>query len=412
VPNSVDKALPVVAIYGPNASGKSNLFEAVYFAWLAVRFSHQRWLPDDPIPRNPFLLDRASRRRPSQIVIDFVAEGVRYQYGFRWTEREFEKEWLNAYPVANRSRAIYMRSAGPEIEFGPSFTGPRRTLEGVVRANSLLLSAAAANNHPFLTPIYQWFSRNFHVAFADNAFSRLESTLHKFEHHPEQRPALLDLLAFADFDIVDVRVKRQLRKADDGRPSDAIPANGNDDADDVSEDVEVNVIHDVGKSRRKLALALESSGTRAWLELIGPAFDALQYGYLLIVDELDARLHPVLTGHLVKLFQDPATNPHGAQLLFNTHDVSLLGPNAPARLRRDQVWLTERSNRRNTILYPLTDYRIRDGLDNVERSYMRGRYGAIPEIMESATRDFLDVEVVDDSAPSPSADHGRKSTAE
>ena len=98
----------------------------------------------------------------------------------------------------------------------------------------------------------------------------------------------------------------------------------------------------------------------------------------MLVDELDAYLHPLLAARLVSIFQDPKTNPLGAQLLFNTHDVTLLAPSAPGRLLRDQVWLTEKDDDGVTRLTPLTAYRVRDGLENIEKRYLNGRYGAIP----------------------------------
>jgi len=148
-------------------------------------------------------------------------------------------------------------------------------------------------------------------------------------------------------------------------------------------------------------LRLESSGTQTWLQLLGPALSTLRGRRVLVVDELDARLHPILVGHLIKLFQDPRTNRHGSQLIFNTHNVSLLGPGALCRLRRDQVWFTERNEEWSTLLYPLTEYRIRDGLDNVEKGYIRGRYGAIPNIDELlAVRTFEGAEGVDSSEES------------
>ena len=145
------------------------------------------------------------------------------------------------------------------------------------------------------------------------------------------------------------------------------------------------LMHGSEDGQTPLPVEVESSGTRTWLEMIGPILTTLRDGRLLVVDELDARLHPILAGHIIKLFQDPRSNPRGAQLVFNSHDVTPLGPNAPVRLRRDEIWFTEKDSTTGaTSLFPLTEYgRIRDGVDNVERSYLRGRYGAVPFIDES-----------------------------
>ena len=142
----------------------------------------------------------------------------------------------------------------------------------------------------------------------------------------------------------------------------------------------VSFVHRAGEELTRLSAEEESSGTLAWLMLIGPVLSVIRFGGILLVDELDAYLHPLLAAHLVNLFQDPATNTSGAQLLFNTHNVSLLGPSAPGRLRRDQVWFTEKDDTGATRITPLSDYRVRDKVENVEKRYLSGRYAAIPFI--------------------------------
>jgi AAA15 family ATPase/GTPase len=117
--------------------------------------------------------------------------------------------------------------------------------------------------------------------------------------------------------------------------------------------------------------------------MAGPIVETLRAGRALVVDELSARLHPRLAGHLIKLFQDPGTNRRGAQLIFNSHDPTILGSYAPVRLHRDQVWFTEKLEEGATRLFPLTEYRIRDGIDNVERQYLLGKFGAVPFVDET-----------------------------
>jgi AAA15 family ATPase/GTPase len=122
----------------------------------------------------------------------------------------------------------------------------------------------------------------------------------------------------------------------------------------------------------------ESTGTQQWLYLVRSVLNALQQGLLLAVDDMGTGLHPLLTAQVIKLFHDPTTNPNGAQLIFNSHDVGLLGRHYGLRLARDQVWFTDKERDGATRLFPLTEYRVRDGLDDVEGRYLKGRYGAVP----------------------------------
>jgi AAA15 family ATPase/GTPase len=171
-----------------------------------------------------------------------------------------------------------------------------------------------------------------------------------------------ELLEAADVGIADFRVE--------GAPT----ARGK-----KGEPKRVVMYHEVGgDDEARLDLERESAGTRAIFNL-GPALiDVLRRGGVLVVDELEASLHPLLAMEVVKQFNDPRSNPQNAQLVFTTHDTALLGILVkPAPLRRDQVWLTEKDPHGATRLYPLTDYKALKA-ENIERGYVQGRYGAIP----------------------------------
>ncbi|MGH3165277.1 MAG: AAA family ATPase, partial [Trebonia sp.] len=149
--------------------------------------------------------------------------------------------------------------------------------------------------------------------------------------------------------------------------------------------------HSAGKERELVFLPLEaeSLGTQVWFALIGPILDALNDGGMLMIDEIDASLHPRLTAEILRIFSDPKRNPKHAQLLFTSHDTTLLGGLLGGReLTRDQVWFTEKKADGSTVLYPLTDFSPRK-TENLERGYLQGRYGAIP---------FLDGQVLEEIA--------------
>ncbi|MER6159734.1 ATP-binding protein [Streptomyces sp. NPDC001868] len=386
VPRSPQWALPVAGIFGPNAAGKSNFIHALAFVRGAVLNSHQRWRPRAEIPRRPFLLDPEKANEPSEFTVEFVAEGVRYEFGFTCNSKEFLSEWLYAYPEG-RPRKIYDRRSGSPIDFGPTLHGQKAQVERMVRPNSLFLSAAAANNHKQLLPVFDWFSDDLRIAWESNFEARLRETRHYLERHESK--AILALLKYADLGVSDVsfsdvklppeqaaRIAELIQQLD----SDAVDVS----PDEISVGMDVELSHVIEGREFKLPLELESSGTRTWLGIVGPIISTLMHGCVLVIDELDARLHHHLSAQFIRLFQDPRTNPHGAQLLFNTHDAALLGPDAVVTLRRDQVWLTEKVDGA-TSLYPLTDYKVRS-IENVEKRYLGGRYGGLPffdeEILE------------------------------
>ncbi|WP_186404685.1 AAA family ATPase [[Actinomadura] parvosata] len=382
-------ALPAVGVFGPNASGKSNLLDALKYMCWAVRNSHQKWNPDGPISRRPFLLDDDGPARPSEYEVDIVAEGVRYNYGFSLDDMCVREEWLYAYPEKRR-RMLFERTRGEPMRFGPTLTGQRKVTERAVRDNSLFLSAAYANNLESIRPIYRWFSRRCRSANTANEQARLGTSLHLLEKHDSK--AVLDLLNFADLGVVGMSIKKlEMSKEDREKFYRVLQALEIDDTgvnlDSVSREVEIQ--HRTATGPKSLDFNSESTGTRTWLSMLGPILVTLGTGSLLVVDELDARLHPSLTAELVRLFQDPAINTKGGQLLFNSHDVTLLGGKAQFRLHRDQIWFTEKDETGGTRVYPLTEYRVREGLDNIERSYLRGRYGATPFFDETILLELI-----------------------
>lgn len=391
IPNAKEKALPAVGIYGPNASGKSNILRAIGFVAQAVRNSHQHWQPEHGIPRTPFLLDTASRYRPTRFVVEFVAEGVRYEYGFTCTDEHFEEEWLSSFPQ-RRERKLFHRQGGV-VSFGSSLK-ERRKLEIVAelaRPNSLFLSTATANNLDQFRPVAQWFATRLRGTWINFELLSPEFTVKRY-NTTEDRQRILDFLRYADLNVVGINTNKMNIPADEMRTLKAIAEVVGIEFDEVNIPPQIDLLHRTADGDFALPLATESNGTRSWLSLAGGVVQTLGSGGTLVVDELDANLHPTVAAALVDLFQNPETNTTGAQIIFNTHDVTLLGPVGFARLHRDQVWFTERGDDQATRLFPLTEYRVRDGLDNVERKYLNGRFGALPLIHDHITHAFVGAE--------------------
>lgn len=377
------RLLPSVAIYGPNASGKSNVLNGLAFMRDTVRDSHRMFSPEEGVPRQPFAWGN-SVAEPSLFEIALRVGGVRYEYGFCANDQRFTEEWLYAYPSA-RKQTWFERELD-EMRFGEHLHGENRTIEKITRPNSLFLSAAAQNQHEQLASIYRGIvsirDRNLRLP-ATGRFSippregfalwwtgrpsrtvGEETTSRALDGRDAERARFRELLRAADFGIVDVEVMNE-------------PERGR----------RIRVKHRTDRDDAWLPLQEESHGTQQVFALAPSALGALASGSPLLVDELERSLHPLLALKLVEAFNDPAQNPHNAQLLFTTHDTTLLGSLLGSEpLRRDQVWLTEKDDDGATRLYPLTEYRPRRE-ENLERGYLQGRYGAVP-FLERLIRDL------------------------
>jgi hypothetical protein len=353
--------LPVAAIYGANASGKSNLLDAIDWLQEAVLDSHRAWAPDEGVPRDPFAWGEHASR-PTLFEVTFVHGGFRHQYGFVADDERFLEEWLYAWPQGRRQ--VWFEREGQHFKFGEHLRGENRLIEEVTRPNALFLSTAAQHRHEQLGPVYRWF-RSINTGETDGL--TVEGWLASLLASPEQRATLeatKELLQAADLGIVDLR---QIDAAGLGRrprlPQGKILFGHRSEG---------------ASDEAWLPLEQESGGTLRVLELARPVLRALSHGGIVVIDELERSLHSLLATRLVQQLNDPKTNPKHAQLVFSTHDTNLLGTamGEPV-LRRDQVWLTEKDPQGATVLYPLTDYKPRKA-ENLERGYLQGRYGAIP----------------------------------
>jgi AAA15 family ATPase/GTPase len=366
--------LPVAAIYGANASGKSNVIRALSFTLSVVANSYRGWKPDQPIRIEPFLEGRNDRATASRFEIDFLIDGIRHSYGFRLDAAAILEEWLHVYPKSKK-QSWFHRQVGKRISFSAKMPGANRVIEGLTRKNSLFLSAAAQNNHEALMPVFEWLTGLRFVS--DEITERIayfETT--RLCAKPRSAKAVARLLRAADIGIVDLKVENEPYGEDVKKAMAAFyTAMEKDLPGDLPESIpSIRLLHRLGKETLPFVEDNESAGTIAYLRVLGPVLKALDEGGVLCIDELDASLHPLLASQILRLFNDPSTNRKGAQLIFNTHDTTLLGR---ANLRRDQIWFTEKSHDGSSHLYPLTDFKPRQN-ENLESGYLQGRYGAIP----------------------------------
>ena len=373
--------LAVAGVFGANGSGKSNLLKVMDDMRSHVLHSFRQGDLEGRIPRRPFVLDQEARNRPSRFEIDLILEGVRHEYGFVIDDEQVVEEWAYHYPKGRA--ALIFRRVGDEVEAGSVERQKTRAVQELIRSNALFLSTAASAKHGALMPLYQWFSRNLILAEADSRPWRqaLTTQMLSEDHH---RDRVLALLQAADLGVTSAQkrepdpiIQERFRRA--VRILQGIEEEPESDEGPTFEELGVELVHrGTGGEEVLLQAEDESLGTRVWFGLIGPVVQALESGSVFLADELDASLHPALVTELVRLFQDSETNPRRAQLVFNSHDPTLLGDSVGERLLgRDQIWFTEKNNDGSTRLYPLVDLDPRKQ-EAIGKRYLDGRYGATP----------------------------------
>lgn len=376
IAGNTQKLLPAAAIYGPNASGKSNVLAALAFMREAVLYSHRRWEPQGGIPRAAFAWG-GKRAESTTLVASFVEGISRFEYGFCVNDEIVEEEWLFAWP--NNRKQVWFERDGDSFRFGEHLKGLNELVKEVTRNNALFLSAAAQHGHKQLLSLYGWFCAiyPFNIAGRERLVVQGPSALDLFASSREKNLSMFsdsefsdslashvrNLFQYADLGIVDIkRVPQEVANRGNG----------------FLEHPRILLQHQANDDDSWLALEEESKGTKTLFRMAPFIFRALETGGLLLVDELESSLHPLIGHAIVKLFNCPKANPRNAQLLFTTHDTNMLGTTiGDPPLRRDQVWFTEKDDNGATNLYPLTDYKPRKA-ENLERGYLQGRYGAIP----------------------------------
>lgn len=377
--SAVPRLLRSAVLYGPNASGKSSLIEALRFMQKQVLGSHKESQAGDAIEVSPFKLTAQSRTADSEFEITFIEQGVRYEYGFCCNKVRFTEEWLIAYPLG-RAQKWFHRVSDPQTsndvyKFSPTFLGGkqlRKFLTDSTRPNALFFSKAIQSNNEQLKPAFDWFKSRLRVIHSVDALSH-GFTLQQCKED-EQREKIVAFMNTADLSIADIQLKETVFSA--ATLPQEMPV---EIKEMISRDlsgktlVEPRFFHNDVNTQEAVEFSAEeeSDGTRSLFNLAGPWLDVIENQRVLIVDELDTSLHPLLVHHLVKQLHHAGNQ---AQLIFTTHDTTLLSQKL---LRRDQVWFLEKDAQSASRLYPLSDFSPRDN-EAIERGYLNGRYGSIP----------------------------------
>lgn len=372
--------LKSAAIYGANASGKSNFVDALHFMRWFVLNSSKALQVLDAIDVEEFKLSTETRGMPSFFQIVFMLENKRFRYGFELDQERVISEWLFHVPTSREAK-LFVREDDAFDLSGQFKEG--KDISDKTRTNALFLSVVAQFNGAIAQSLLRWFKNLTIISGLDDK-EYITYTLQRLECNPQQE----DILRFVkklDLGIDDIQVDKN-RLHSPIFPFDKAIEYRNFVFRQKKNDLSgIKTIHRIynseGVQTSTEAFDMEyheSEGTKKLFALAAPLLDALKNGHVLIVDELDARLHLLITCAIIDLFHSDESNPHQAQLIFTTHDTNLLSNKI---FRRDQIWFVQKNVQGVSQLYSLVEYKVRNDT-SFEKDYVRGRYGAVPFIGE------------------------------
>jgi AAA15 family ATPase/GTPase len=375
------RILKSAVIYGANASGKSKFIEAMSFMqWMALN-SFRKIQVGEKIDVHPFALDANYENAPSYFEIIFLQDNALYRYGFEVNKEAFVAEWL--YVRETRKEILIFERKGQEHTFHPTYfkIGKSLLTQELFRDNALLLSSAAQSNNSRIASIISWFKKL--QIISELREEGFEGYTIKMLSDSIQKHKILNLLKAADLSIVDITARPPTINKYIAR----LPQEPHETINEALEEYNAGMLPQIRAFHKKfdengISMGLidlsmeedESSGTQKFFKLAGPLFDALENANILVVDELDSKLHPNLVCKILDLFNSKASNPNNAQLVFNTQSTNLLDSGI---FRRDQVWFTEKDRYGAATMFSLADINVRK-TENYGKNYVEGRYGAVP----------------------------------
>lgn len=374
------KLLTTAVLFGKNGSGKSAIVDAMRFVRSFVRSSSLERQAGERIDHRPFRLRKSNAHKDTNFRIVFSVQNNIYQFMFAFNSKRVSAESLYIADKSPRFRKVYDREFDPETDsfvysFGEVLRGDKNTWQTATRENALFISTAVQLNAEFLKEPFNWITSYLRVIDASSNHHTLVTVDQCADD--ESRMRIVSFLQRLDINVDDIIVEEEefdesfLEKT-------------------FKPDFIKNVMSGPNMRRKKIAfahkdddldtihfpIADESTGTRMLFGLAGPIFDALINGYCLIVDEINTNLHPLVVHALIDAFSDPNLNKKRAQLIFTSHDTSLL---RDSYFRRDQVWFVDIDRLGQSSISPLTEYSPRKG-EALERGYLGGRYGGVPFI--------------------------------
>ena len=375
--------LTSTALYGANASGKSNAVKALAFMRQFVLSSAKESQSGERIPVEPFLLSTETEAEPSFFEVVFLVNNIQYRYGFEVNTNQVVSEWLFSVP-STKEAMLFVREENV-IELSSKFFKEGKGLQKKTRSNALFLSVIAQFNGEVAQSILKWFRRIGIVSGLEDTAYRGFTIKQVLDGKYKQE--IIQLVKNLDIGIDEIEGlvvdKTQIPMlANMPEELRTILLKSAQDKDWLTVQTKHPKLDSQGKPVSLVQFDMdenESHGTQKAFYLAGPIIDVLTQGKILVVDEMEARLHPLMTRELIQLFNSVDTNPKRAQLIFTTHDTNLLSNKI---FRRDQIWFVEKDDFSASHLYSLAELKIVDSKirndASFENDYLQGRYGAIP----------------------------------
>ncbi|MCD4785850.1 MAG: ATP-binding protein [Candidatus Eremiobacteraeota bacterium] len=383
-PGFPGRLLKSCVIYGANASGKSNLLKAMGFMGKYVLYSSKESQATEEIPVTPFRLSEGAYNKPSAFEMSFILGETRYRYGFELDREKVHSEWLYYVPTSKETK-LFIRE-GNHIEYNKTRFREGKGLGEKTRENALFLSVCAQFNGEISQKIIKWFSRfNVISSLSPEQLAPITLRLMKNEKYENE---IAELMKIADLGIENIHTEHKEIDVEIFPFLKPIIKDFAKKAGDIVSEDEIKVTNEIietythhkryNKDNESLSIETfnlddESEGTKKLFYLSGPILDTMHKGQIVAVDELDTSLHPIIVQEIIRLFNS-YENKKNAQLIFNTHNTTLLSKKL---FRRDQVWFVEKDMYGSSDLYSLAEYRVRKDA-SFEKDYIHGKYGAIP----------------------------------
>lgn len=373
--------LKSVAIYGPNASGKSNILKSFFIFRMMILESLLRSNVMGDLPNEYFKLSSETENKPSSFEMTFLLDGEIFSYGFEMDKKKICKEWLKK---EKGKKTLFMRE-NQKIESNKNyFQEASAALKSNTGERVLFLSVLSSNNQPISKKIVQ-FVKNTNLIIDANSGDTLNYSFGQFLNNPSMAKKMKDFIVKADFGVMNIEASEKMVSAKEVQN---MPDKFKElffKEDSKIAERSIRFLHKkFGNDEEELKsepfdfFNEESNGTQHMFALSAPLIDTLDNGKILFIDEIDASLHPILCQYLISIFNSKEKNPNNAQLIFATHDTSLMNEEF---LRRDQIYFTDKNEKGATELFSLTDISERKGVDFAKR-YLEGRYNALPYISD------------------------------
>lgn len=384
------KYLNSIAFYGANSSGKTNFLRAIDLMKSIVLHS-VRLNDNEPLPYEPFLLS-TDADRPTKLELTFLIQENRSQftYGFTYNKNEIKEEWLDAKFPRKSEKHLFHRTGTVIKADSVNYAEGEKFKDVKLNKNRLFLSLVGQLGGDISNKIIEWFRTKIIILSGINDSIYYRSTSKRVFEDPEYQAGVSKLISEMSFGFNEIKAQKMDMSNltfPQELPAEIISKIKNETY------IEISTVHNVydteGNVTATMQLKLEdneSAGTNIFFNIAGPIYESLQTGSTLCIDELDSQMHPLISWKIVEMFNNPINNPHGAQLIFTTHDTHLLSKDL---FRRDQIWFVEKKRYEATDIYPMLqathmlNHAPRTD-SNYRKNYIEGKYGAIPYFINNS----------------------------